>query len=67
VLNVHLSTISAATDVALGYGKPLREVVDLNFQSGPDPGLPGRLRLDNAALYARLQRPSHAPHQPVRT
>jgi hypothetical protein len=59
-LNVDLSTIFAATDVALGFGKPLRETVDLNFQTGPDVGLPGRLLLYNAALYAR-----HAV--PVRT
>ena len=35
-LNVDLSTISAATDVAFGFGSPLQEIVDLNFQSGPD-------------------------------
>src|SRR5258705_4407760 len=56
-LNVDLSTISAATDVALGFGKPLREIVDLNFQTGPDPGLPGRLLLYNAALHARYAAP----------
>ena len=28
-LNVDLSTISAATDVALGFGAPLQEIVDL--------------------------------------
>ena len=52
-LNVDLSTISAATDVALGFGKPLCEIVDVNVQSGPDPGLPGRLHLYNAALHSR--------------
>lgn len=30
-LNVDLSTISAATDVAFGFGTPLQEIVDLNF------------------------------------
>lgn len=35
-LNVDLSTISAATDVAFGFGAPIQEIVDLNFQSGPD-------------------------------
>jgi hypothetical protein len=49
-LNVDLSTLSAATDVALGYGDPLREVVDVNFQSGPDPQIDWRLHLYNAAL-----------------
>jgi len=36
VLNVDLSTVTAATDVALGFGEPLRDIVDLNFQSGAD-------------------------------
>jgi predicted transposase YdaD len=52
-LNVDLSTVSAATDVALGFGDPIREIVDLNFQSGPDTGLAARLHLYNAALHAR--------------
>lgn len=52
-LNVDLSTVSAATDVALGFGDPIREIVDLNFQSGPDAKLPGRLLLYNVALHAR--------------
>lgn len=52
-LNIDLSTVSAATDVALGYGEPLRRVVDLNFQTGPDPALPRRLLHYNAALYER--------------
>jgi hypothetical protein len=30
-LNVDLSVISAATDVVLGHGDPLRSVLDLNF------------------------------------
>jgi predicted transposase YdaD len=60
VLNVDLSTISGATDVALGYGKPMREIVDVNFRSGPDPGLPARLHLYNAALYARYEIPTRS-------
>ncbi len=52
-LNVDLSTVSAATDVALGFGKPIREIVDLNFQSGPDPRLPARLHVYNAVLNLR--------------
>ncbi len=56
-LNVDLSTLSAATDVALGYGEPLREVVDLNFQSGADPEVPWRAHLYNAAFGHRLHVP----------
>ncbi len=59
-LNVDLSTLSAATDVALGYGEPLREVVDLNFQSGSDAFVDWRQHLYNAALGHRL-------HVPVRS
>jgi hypothetical protein len=35
-LNVDLSTISAATDAAFGFGEPLSEIAGINFQSGPD-------------------------------
>ncbi len=52
-MNVDLSTISAATDVALGFGEPLQEIVDLNFQSGPDTRLAERLHMYNAALNVR--------------
>lgn len=61
ILNVDLSTVSAATDVAIGIGEPLREIVDLNFQSGrPDAGVAARLLLYNAALHFRF-------HVPIRS
>ncbi len=53
-LNVDLSTITAATDVAFGFGEPLQEIVDLNFQSGPDPHVDSRLHLYNAAFHLRF-------------
>lgn len=56
-LNVDLSTMSAATDAAYGFGEPLREIVDLNFQSGPDSALPARVRLYNAAFHFKCQVP----------
>jgi len=56
-LNVDLSTISAATDVAFGFGAPLQEIVDLNFQSGPDATVAARLHLYNAAFHLRYQVP----------
>lgn len=56
-LNVDLSTVSAATDVALGIGEPLRGIHDFNFQSGPDPGLPGRVHIYNAVLHSRFDVP----------
>src|SRR5262249_45938204 len=52
-LNVDLSTLTAATDVALAYGDPVREIVDLNFQSGPDPHLDRRLGMYSAVLHHR--------------
>jgi hypothetical protein len=52
-LNVDLSTLSAASDVALGFGDPIKEIVDINLQSGPDPNLPARLLLYNAAIHLR--------------
>ena len=59
-LNVDLSTISAATDVAIGFGDPMQEIADLNFQSGPDAHIEARLLLYSVALHFRY-------HVPVRT
>lgn len=56
-LNVDLSTITAATDVAFGFGVPPKEIVDLNFQSGPDPMVSARLHLYNAAFHLRYRVP----------
>jgi hypothetical protein len=56
-LNVDLSTISAATDLAIGFGEPLQEIADLNFQSGPDPKVVPRLLLYNAALHMKFNVP----------
>ena len=53
-INIDLSTISAATDVAMGFGDPLQEIVDLNFQSGPDREVAQRCHLYNAALNFRF-------------
>ena len=33
VLNVDLSTVSAATDFAVGFGDPVQWIADLNFQA----------------------------------
>jgi predicted transposase YdaD len=60
VLNVDLATVSAATDVTLGYGDPPSLLVDLNFQASRDVSLPGRLLLYNALLHHRLGAPVHS-------
>jgi hypothetical protein len=49
--NIDLSTVSVATDVAFGFGEPLRLIVDVNFQSGPDSRVAARLLLYNAAYH----------------
>jgi hypothetical protein len=48
---------SAATDVAIGFGDPLKEIVDINFQAGPDSQLPDRGLLYSAALQFRYRVP----------
>jgi hypothetical protein len=35
LLNVDLSTLTAATDVVFGYGEPLRHIIDIHFQGDP--------------------------------
>jgi hypothetical protein len=56
-LNVDLSTLSAATDVALGFGDPIQEIADINFQSGPDADVAARLYLYNAAFHLKYRVP----------
>jgi hypothetical protein len=56
-LNVDLSTISAATDGAIGFGNPLQEIADLNFQSGPDTYVDARCLLYSTALHFRFKVP----------
>ena len=59
-LEVDLSVISGATDVVLGHGDPLRSILDLNFQSGREATLPGRVCLYNAALVSRFYVQAHS-------
>lgn len=60
VLNVDLSTVSAATDIVLGYGDPPVGLVDLNFQSSRDADLARRLLMYNALLHHRYGVPVHS-------
>ncbi len=59
-LNVDLSTVTAATDIALGHGDPPDHIVDINFQSGPDEDLPARVLLYHALLHFRYRVPVHS-------
>jgi hypothetical protein len=60
VLNVDLSIVSAATDVVLGIGEPLRAAVDVNFQASRDRRLASRVLGYNALLYHQLGVPIHS-------
>jgi hypothetical protein len=60
LLNVDLSTISAATDIVLAVGDPIEVLLDLNFQSGRDEGLSRRVLVYNALLHHRYWAPVHS-------
>lgn len=60
VLNVDLSTVSAATDIVLGYGDPLIRLVDLNFQSSRDADLMRRLLMYHVLLHHQYGVPVHS-------
>ena len=60
LLNVDLSTVTAAADLFYGIGRPLREVVHLDVQSGAAPTLDRRVRMYNALRHAQLEVPIHS-------
>jgi predicted transposase YdaD len=57
ILTPDLSTVSAFTDIVLRVGDAL---LHLDFQSGPDPGLPRRVLLYNVLLHERYGLPVHS-------
>src|SRR5262245_25252402 len=57
VLSPDLSSISAMADIVLRTGDTLLHV---DFQSGPDPALPGRVLRYNALLYEQYELPVHS-------
>jgi hypothetical protein len=59
VLNVDLSTVTAATDVVFGLGDPLQEVVHIDFQSGPAEGKHRDLLAYSALLHRLYRVPVH--------
>jgi hypothetical protein len=60
LLNVDLSAVTAATDIAIGHGEPPQRVSDLNFQSGPDADFDARVLLYAALLHYRYRVPIHS-------
>ena len=59
-LNSDLSTITAATDIAIGRGDPLDSIVDINFQSGRADDVLSRVLLYNTLLHHKYRVPVHS-------
>src|SRR5690349_12235058 len=59
LLNVDLSTVTAATDIVFGLGDPLQEVIHLDVQAGPDQHKHLDLLAYNALLYRQVRAPVH--------
>lgn len=59
LLNVDLSTVTAAADLILGLGDPLEEIIQLDFQSSAAAWKHADLMVYNSLLYARYHVPVH--------
>lgn len=59
VLNVDLSTVTAAADIVYGLGEPLQEIVHIDCQSSAAAWKHADLMLYNALLFARYHVPVH--------
>jgi hypothetical protein len=60
LLNVDLSTVTAATDVVFGLGDPLVEIVHLDAQAGPDAAKHLDLLAYNGLLHRQYRVPVHS-------
>jgi hypothetical protein len=60
VLNVDLSTVTTAADLVFGIGKPLREIVHIDAQAGPDADLHRNVLVYNALLHRLYHVPVHS-------
>jgi hypothetical protein len=60
LVNVDLSTVTAATDVAFGLGDPVEEVVHLDAQAGPDADKHRDVLAYNALLHRQYKVPVHS-------
>lgn len=60
LLNVDLSTVTTAADVVVGVGDPLKEVIHIEGQTGPDEDLPFNVLAYNVLLYRRYRVPVHS-------
>jgi hypothetical protein len=59
LLNVDLSTVTSATDLLLGIGDPLEEIVHVEFQSSAAARKHADLMVYNALAFAHYQVPVH--------
>jgi hypothetical protein len=59
LLNVDLSTVTAAADLLLGLGEPLKEIVHLDFQSSAASWKHADLMMYHALLFAHYHVPVH--------
>lgn len=59
LLNVDLSTVTAAADLIVGLGEPLDEIIHLEFQSSAAAWKHADLMVYNALLYAHYHVPVH--------
>ena len=57
LLNVDLSTVTAATDIVFGLGDPLQAIIHVESQAGPD----ANKHLDLLAYHALLHRQYRVP------
>src|SRR5438132_10677832 len=60
LLNVDLSTVTAAADLIVGLGEPLVEVVHLDFQSSAAAGKHADLMVYHALLFTHYHVPVHS-------
>jgi predicted transposase YdaD len=60
VLNVDLSTVTTEADLVFGIGKPLREIVHIDAQAGPDADLHRSVLVYNALLHRLYHVPVHS-------
>src|SRR5438128_814512 len=58
-LNVDLSTVTRAADLALGLGEPLQEIIQIDFQSSAAAWKHADLMVYNALLFAHYHVPVH--------
>ena len=59
LLNVDLSVVTAAADLVIGLGEPLKEIVQLDFQSSAAAWKHADLMVYHALLHAQFHVPVH--------